>query len=173
MGKLMGNSRSCSTPRRVFAHEFCPLARCDPTGVYGWLMCDGQKPSPYTDPGDFAHRPIGPVRPPPEPATLRMTTVLPYISNWKEDRPKIDLVAVATELYGEAPGRDGRRNDGKHFWWLCPFHDDTNPSLLITLGKVWFRCLSCDEWGDAVKLVFDSSLPVFDVSPFAMGRDSS
>jgi hypothetical protein len=38
-------------------------------------------------------------------------------------------------------------------WWLCPFHDDKNPSLQVSLGKSWWQCRGCGKHGDAVNLV--------------------
>ncbi|KAA0242501.1 MAG: hypothetical protein EDM70_14135 [Candidatus Brocadia sp. AMX2] len=31
---------------------------------------------------------------------------------------------------------------------LCPFHDDTNPSLSVNVESGLFRCFSCDAKGD-------------------------
>src|SRR5690348_1698112 len=66
-------------------------------------------------------------------------------------RDQIDLVAVATQLLGPAPGRRGGR--GRHSWWPCPFHDDQNPSFCVTPGKSAWRCFGCGERGDAASLV--------------------
>src|SRR3954467_2634303 len=72
-------------------------------------------------------------------------------SDWKAERERIDLAAVATVLLGSAPGRRGER--GRKLWWCCPFHEDRNPSLCVEPGKPWWRCFGCGESGDAANLV--------------------
>ena len=36
---------------------------------------------------------------------------------------------------------------------LCPFHDDTRPSLTFHIGRNRFRCFVCDAHGGAIDLV--------------------
>src|SRR5438034_8275091 len=71
--------------------------------------------------------------------------------DWSKLRDRVDLAAVATALLGIAPGRRGER--GRRLWWLCPFHEDKNPSFAIDPGKSWWRCYGCGEHGDAANLV--------------------
>ena len=73
--------------------------------------------------------------------------------DWKAERDRIDLAAVATGLLGPAPGRRGER--GRRLWWRCPFHEDDNPSLCVDPGKPWWRCYGCDAHGDAATLVMN------------------
>lgn len=40
------------------------------------------------------------------------------------------------------------KRSGKNFVGLCPFHDDTNPSLQISEDKGLFHCFSCGAGGD-------------------------
>src|SRR3954470_7177185 len=70
---------------------------------------------------------------------------------WKDERDRIDIAAVATNLLGPAPGRRGER--GRRLWWNCPFHEDGNPSLCVDPGRPWWRCYGCDAKGDAATLV--------------------
>jgi len=71
-------------------------------------------------------------------------------NDWKAERERIDLAAVATGLLGPAPVRQGRR-----LLWRCPMgtHEDRNPSFSVEPGKPWFKCWSCGESGDAATLV--------------------
>lgn len=73
--------------------------------------------------------------------------------DWKAERDRIDLAAVATRLLGPAPGRRGER--GRKLWWSCPLdtHEDDNPSFCVVPGKVWWQCYGCGEKGDAATLV--------------------
>src|SRR3954465_8624356 len=73
--------------------------------------------------------------------------------DWKAERERIDLAAVATRLLGPAPGRRGER--GRKLWWRCPLgsHEDRNPSFAVGPGKRSWRCWGCGESGDAAALV--------------------
>lgn len=42
---------------------------------------------------------------------------------------------------------------GKNYVAICPFHDDTNPSLSISPEKRLFKCFVCGAGGDAVTFV--------------------
>lgn len=41
----------------------------------------------------------------------------------------------------------------KNFVAICPFHDDKNPSLVISELKQFFKCFSCGTSGTAIKFV--------------------
>jgi hypothetical protein len=73
--------------------------------------------------------------------------------DWKDERERIDLAAVATNLLGPAPGRRGER--GGRLWWSCPLgsHEDRNPSFCVDPGKWWWKCWGCGASGDAAALV--------------------
>jgi DNA primase catalytic core len=70
--------------------------------------------------------------------------------------PKIDFdaikrtvdVAAVIEGYGVTLKKEGRDYVG-----LCPFHDDTQPSLRVTPGKGLWRCMSCEATGNAIQFV--------------------
>jgi len=42
---------------------------------------------------------------------------------------------------------------GKNFMAVCPFHDDTNPSLSISPEKQFFKCFVCGTGGTAISFV--------------------
>ena len=58
-----------------------------------------------------------------------------------------DIVRVV-ESYGIALKREG-----KDFVGLCPFHEDTKPSLRVTPGKGLFRCPACRAAGNVIQFV--------------------
>lgn len=60
-------------------------------------------------------------------------------------KPLHEFVA---DYLGEAPGRAGGRRG--EYWWLCPFHGDRNPSLLVKEGDRSYHCFACASHGDAV-----------------------
>ena len=63
----------------------------------------------------------------------------------------ISLVDVAQRL-GREPRTQGDRNS-----MLCPFHQESNPSVVLYEGTAsrhpHFHCFSCGEHGDAIALV--------------------
>lgn len=77
----------------------------------------------------------------------------PARSDWRTERERIDLGALATRLLGPASGRRGA--SGRKLWWSCPLgtHEDRNPSFCIEPGKTWWKCWGCGESGDAANLV--------------------
>ena len=42
---------------------------------------------------------------------------------------------------------------GKNYVAICPFHDDTNPSMVISPEKKMFKCFVCGTGGDAISFV--------------------
>mgnify|MGYP004447658437 FL=1 len=42
---------------------------------------------------------------------------------------------------------------GKNYLAVCPFHDDSNPSLSISLVLNFFKCFSCDAKGNAIDFI--------------------
>ncbi len=44
---------------------------------------------------------------------------------------------------------------GKNFFGVCPFHDDTNPSMSVSKEKQIYTCFSCGATGNVFKFVMD------------------
>lgn len=42
---------------------------------------------------------------------------------------------------------------GSNYKILCPFHNDHHPSLMLHVGKQFFKCHACGAGGDVIKLV--------------------
>lgn len=42
---------------------------------------------------------------------------------------------------------------GQNYIGVCPFHDDTNPSMSVNSAKQIFKCFSCGTGGDVIKYV--------------------
>jgi DNA primase len=59
----------------------------------------------------------------------------------------VDLVALV-----QSRGIDLKQN-GKGWFGLCPFHDDTNPSLSINPDENLFQCFGCEAAGDVIRFV--------------------
>jgi len=59
----------------------------------------------------------------------------------------VDLVALV-----KAKGIHLKRN-GKSYLGLCPFHDDTDPSLSVNPSTNLWQCFGCKAGGDVIRFV--------------------
>src|SRR5262245_12723936 len=64
-------------------------------------------------------------------------------------RDRTDFTAVARAVLGGPPVK----RIGSRLAWICPFHDDHDPSLLVDPAKGRWKCWPCNLEGDAVELV--------------------
>ena len=65
----------------------------------------------------------------------------------------IDLVVdklIPSEIIGQYVDI---KKQGANYVTLCPFHDDTNPSLSISDSKKIFKCFVCDKGGNVITFV--------------------
>ena len=62
---------------------------------------------------------------------------------------------VSVERLAEARGIKLERH-GTDLSGLCPFHEDHNPSLVITPGKNLWHCLGCGKGGSVIDWVMKS-----------------
>ena len=44
---------------------------------------------------------------------------------------------------------------GKNYFGVCPFHDDTNPSMSVSADKQIYKCFSCGASGNVITFVID------------------
>ena len=63
-------------------------------------------------------------------------------------RSKTDIV----DIIGE---RIPLVKKGKNFFGICPFHDDTNPSMSVSREKQIFTCFTCHATGNVFKFLMD------------------
>ena len=72
------------------------------------------------------------------------------ISNEKlnEIRSSVDIVDIISS-YIPLTAR------GKNYFGVCPFHDDTNPSMSVSKEKQIYTCFSCGATGNVFKFVMD------------------
>ena len=61
-----------------------------------------------------------------------------------EIRSKVDIV----DIIGERVPLVAK---GKNFFGVCPFHDDTNPSMSVSRDKQIYRCFSCGASGNVFR----------------------
>ncbi len=72
-------------------------------------------------------------------------------------RSRTDLV----ELVGETVTLQPK---GREFVGLCPFHDDSNPSLTVSPERQSYKCWSCGEGGDCFSFVMKTQAFEFPVA---------
>lgn len=65
--------------------------------------------------------------------------------------PSEPIEATIVRVYVGPVERRGDRSG--RLWWLCPFHDDKNPSLSVIPGRPHYRCFGCGAHGDAIDFV--------------------
>ena len=44
---------------------------------------------------------------------------------------------------------------GKNYFGVCPFHDDTNPSMSVSPSRQIYKCFSCGATGTVFKFIMD------------------
>lgn len=61
---------------------------------------------------------------------------------------KLDIVDVISRYINVT-------HKGKNYVAICPFHNDTNPSLMISKEKQIFKCFVCGTSGNAINFIAD------------------
>lgn len=66
----------------------------------------------------------------------------------KEIRNSVDIVSVISSYIPLV-------KKGKNYFGVCPFHDDTNPSMSVSSDKQIYKCFSCGASGNVFNFVMD------------------
>lgn len=66
----------------------------------------------------------------------------------KEIRNAVDIVSVISSYIPLV-------KKGKNYFGVCPFHDDTNPSMSVSSEKQIYKCFSCGASGNVFNFVMD------------------
>ncbi len=70
-------------------------------------------------------------------------------SDFKElVRSQTDIVGLIGETIALQPARGGREHKG-----LCPFHDDHDPSMIVSTERQSYKCWACGEGGDCFSFI--------------------
>ncbi len=59
----------------------------------------------------------------------------------KNELDIVDIVSESVDL----------SKKGRNYWGICPFHEDTNPSMSVSPDKQLFKCFVCGTGGDLIK----------------------
>lgn len=65
-----------------------------------------------------------------------------------EIRSKVDIVDIISSYLPLT-------QKGKNFFGVCPFHDDTNPSMSVSREKQIYRCFSCGASGNVFNFIME------------------
>lgn len=68
------------------------------------------------------------------------------IENLKHRLDIVDIIGSYLDL---------KKSGTSSYSCICPFHDDTNPSMSIHQGKQIYHCFSCGAGGDSIKFVME------------------
>ena len=63
-------------------------------------------------------------------------------------RSKVDIVDVISSYIPLV-------QKGKNYFGVCPFHDDTNPSMSVSRSLQIYKCFSCGASGNVFNFVMD------------------
>jgi len=66
----------------------------------------------------------------------------------EEVKEKADIVDVISEHVV-------LKKKGKEFVGICPFHDDTKPSMTVSPNKQFYYCFSCGAGGNSIKFLME------------------
>lgn len=66
-----------------------------------------------------------------------------------------ELVRSQTEIVGLIGESLTLQSRGRDFVALCPFHNDTNPSMVVYPDRQTFRCWACQQGGDVFTWVME------------------
>ncbi len=69
------------------------------------------------------------------------------------DRDLIESVLKHADIINVISSYINVIHKGKNALAICPFHNDTNPSLNISVEKQIYKCFSCGEGGNAISFV--------------------
>jgi len=69
------------------------------------------------------------------------------------DRSDIERVLAATDIVPVVQERVRLTQKGREWVGLCPFHDDSSPSMFVSPEKQIFKCFACGAGGDALTFV--------------------
>ncbi|MBX4210216.2 MAG: DNA primase, partial [Mollicutes bacterium PWAP] len=65
----------------------------------------------------------------------------------------LELIKNDVDILETISSRINVTKKGKNFWAICPFHQDTSPSLSISIEKQIFKCFVCNKAGDLISFV--------------------
>ena len=71
------------------------------------------------------------------------------------DRATVDKILDATNIVDVVSDFVNLRKAGVNYKGLCPFHDDTTPSFMVSPSKQICKCFACGKGGTAVSFLME------------------
>lgn len=69
------------------------------------------------------------------------------------DDTKIEEIKNANDIVDVLSNYVSLIKKGKNYTCICPFHNDTNPSMVVSQEKQIYKCFSCDAGGNVITFV--------------------
>ena len=73
----------------------------------------------------------------------------------KLSQEKINEIKNSVNIVDVVSSYVSLRPEGKNFFGVCPFHDDTNPSMSVSPDKQIYKCFSCGASGTVFNFLMD------------------
>lgn len=70
-------------------------------------------------------------------------------------KEKINEVRRANDIVSIISSYIPLEKRGKNYFGVCPFHDDTNPSMSVSSDKQIYKCFSCGASGNVFNFIMD------------------
>ncbi len=77
------------------------------------------------------------------------------MSNTRIHPHTIDAVKERVDIVDVVSEHIVLKKKGKEFVGICPFHDDTKPSMTVSPAKQFYYCFSCGAGGNAIKFLME------------------
>lgn len=68
-------------------------------------------------------------------------------------KTKIETVLNEADIVKIVGDQIPLQKKGRNYFAVCPFHNDTNPSMVVSREKKIYKCFSCGAHGNAIKFV--------------------
>jgi len=65
----------------------------------------------------------------------------------------IDQILDQSDIVDIIGRRVQLNKKGNNFWGICPFHDDTNPSMAVNQDKQFYYCFVCNAKGNSINFL--------------------
>lgn len=86
------------------------------------------------------------------------------------DNKVIDQINEKTDIIALVSSYVKLERRGKNYFGLCPFHDDTDPSMSVSPEKNIFKCFSCGEGGGPINFYQKINHTTFPEALAALGE---
>lgn len=68
---------------------------------------------------------------------------------------QLNLIRSSIDISDVISSRIALEHKGSNFWGICPFHQDTNPSLCVSNDKKIYTCFVCHKSGNCFDFIRD------------------